>query len=133
MWKIAHEKHINTHRNSDFTAHNIRYSTKDIDNQTSTSPRRDVCIVEHLILLHSMLITFCLFSEFARNSFFFYLKCACSVNNTASLHYTKSHTNNVTKTWALLQTTGGKYETNIVSTAEIVTDVTTRNAERKDI
>jgi hypothetical protein len=32
-----------------------------------------------------MLITFCLFSEFAKNSFFFYLKCACSANNTVSL------------------------------------------------
>jgi hypothetical protein len=49
--------------------------------KTSASP--EACIVDHLILLLSMLIT--VFSEFARNSPFFYLKCACSVNNTLSL------------------------------------------------
>ena len=53
--------------------------------KTSTSPRLEACIVEHLILLLSMLITFCLFSEFARNSSFLYLKRVCSVNNTLSL------------------------------------------------
>jgi hypothetical protein len=30
MWKIAHEKNINTHRNNDFTTHNSRESTKDM-------------------------------------------------------------------------------------------------------
>jgi hypothetical protein len=29
-------------------------------------------------------------------------------------HYTQTNTNNVNKTWALLQTTGGKDEPNIV-------------------
>ena len=29
-------------------------------------------------------------------------------------HYAQKYTNNVNKTWALLQTTGGKYELNIV-------------------
>ena len=29
-------------------------------------------------------------------------------------HYAQTHTNNVNKTWALLQTTGGKDEPNIV-------------------
>jgi hypothetical protein len=53
--------------------------------KTSASPRLETCIVEHLILLLNMLITFCLFSEFARNSSFFYLKHICSVNNTLSL------------------------------------------------
>jgi hypothetical protein len=43
----------------------------------SASPRPETCIVEHLILLLSNLITFCLFSEFARNSSFFYLKHIC--------------------------------------------------------
>jgi hypothetical protein len=32
----------------------------------------------------------------------------------AGHHYTQSNTNNVNKTWALLQTTGGKDESNIV-------------------
>ena len=41
-------------------------------------------------------------------------------------HYTQTNTNNVNKTWALLQTTGGKYEPNIVFSAEIVT---TRNSQ----
>jgi hypothetical protein len=31
------------------------------------------------------MLTFCLFSEFAKNSSFFYLKRVCSVNNTLSL------------------------------------------------
>jgi hypothetical protein len=30
-------------------------------------------------------------------------------------HYAQANTNNVNKTWALLQTSGGNYETNIVS------------------
>jgi hypothetical protein len=49
--------------------------------KTSASP--EACIVEHHFstFLISML-TFCLFSEFARNSSFFYLKRVCSVNNT---------------------------------------------------
>ena len=52
---------------------------------TSTPPRPEACIVEHLILLLSVLITLCLYSEFARNSSFFYLKRVCSVNNTLFL------------------------------------------------
>ena len=51
----------------------------------STSLRREAYIVELLIHLLSVLITFCLFSEFARNSSFFYLKRVCSVNNTLFL------------------------------------------------
>ena len=49
MWKIAHEKHINTHRNSDFTAHNIRYSTKDMTHlrRSGTSVRDAVLFTEH--------------------------------------------------------------------------------------
>jgi len=35
-----------------------------------------------------MLITFCLFSEFARNSSFFYLKRVCSVNTSNTLSLT---------------------------------------------
>ena len=46
--------------------------------------------------------------------------------------YTETNTINVNKTWALLQTTGGKDEPNIVFNAEIVTDITTRNSERTD-
>ena len=34
-------------------------------------------------------------------------------------HYTQVNTNNVNKTWSLLQTTGGKDEPNIVFFAEI--------------
>ena len=47
--------------------------------------------------------------------------------------YTETNTINVNKTWALLQTTGGKDEPNIVFNAEIVTDITTRNSERTHI
>jgi len=39
-------------------------------------------------------------------------------------HYTQANTTNVNKTWTLIQTTGGKDESNIVFYAEIV--------ERKD-
>jgi hypothetical protein len=46
-------------------------------------------------------------------------------------HYAQTNTNNVNKTLALLQTTGGKYEPNIIF-ADIVMDITTRNSERKD-
>ena len=46
-------------------------------------------------------------------------------------HYTQTNTNNVNKRCALLQTTVGKDEPNIVFT-EIVTDITTRNSESKD-
>ena len=53
--------------------------------KTSTSPRSEACIVKLLILLLSVLITFCLFFEFARNSSFFYLKRVCSINNTLFL------------------------------------------------
>jgi hypothetical protein len=38
---------------------------------------------------------------------------------------------NVNKTWTFLQTTGGK-RTEHRLYAEIVTDITTRNSERKD-
>ena len=30
MWKIGHEKNIETHRNNDFTTHHSSYSTKDM-------------------------------------------------------------------------------------------------------
>jgi hypothetical protein len=46
-------------------------------------------------------------------------------------HYTQSNTNNVNKTWALLQTSGGKDEPNIIY-LEIVADNTTRNSEHKE-
>ena len=42
-------------------------------------------------------------------------------------HYTQTNTINVNKTWALLQTTGGKDEPNIVFNAEIVTDRTSQH------
>ena len=42
-------------------------------------------------------------------------------------HYTQANTNNVNKTCALLQTTGGKDE------LKIVTDITTPNSERSHI
>ena len=45
-------------------------------------------------------------------------------------HCAQTNTNNVNKTWDL-QTTRGKDEPNIVY-AEIITDITTRNSERKD-
>ena len=44
----------------------------------------------------------------------------------------KDELNNVNKTWTLLQTTRGKDELNIVFYAEILTNITTRNSERKD-
>ena len=49
MWKIAHGKNINTHGNSDFTAHNIRYSTKDMTHlrRSGTSVRDAVLFTEH--------------------------------------------------------------------------------------
>ena len=47
-------------------------------------------------------------------------------------HYTQINTNNLNKTWALLQTTGGKRRTKYCFYAEIVTDITIRNSERKD-
>jgi len=58
-------------------------------------------------------------------------------NTTQSIcvghQYTQTNTNNVNTTWALLQTTGGEYELNIDRfNVEIVTDITTRNSERKD-
>jgi hypothetical protein len=43
----------------------------------------------------------------------------------------QTNTNNVNKTWALLQTSGGKDEPNIIY-LEIVADNTTRNSERKE-
>ena len=43
-------------------------------------------------------------------------------------HYPQANTNNVNKTWALLQTTGGKDEPNIV----LYVENTTRNPKRKD-
>ena len=51
----------------------------------NTGTWSEACIVELLILLLSVLITFCLFFEFARNSSFFYLKRICSINNTLFL------------------------------------------------
>ena len=36
-------------------------------------------------------------------------------NKTKTQHYTQTNTNNVNKTWALLQTTGGKDESNKVT------------------
>ena len=50
-------------------------------------------------------------------------------------HYTQTNTNNVNKTWALVSTTEGKGELNMlgfVVVAEIVVNITTRNSERKD-
>jgi hypothetical protein len=47
-------------------------------------------------------------------------------------HYTQRNTNNVNKTWALLQTIGGKDELNILFYAKFITDITTPNSERKD-
>ena len=46
-------------------------------------------------------------------------------------HYAQTNTNNVNKTRALLQTTGGKDNARRFY-AEIVTDITTRNSEHKD-
>jgi len=46
-------------------------------------------------------------------------------------HDTKASTNNVNKTYVLLQLTGGKDEPNRFH-AEIATDITTCNSERKD-
>jgi hypothetical protein len=40
---------------------------------------------------------------------------------------TQKKKNNLSKTWFLLQTTGGKNEPNIGFYAEIVADITTRN------
>ena len=45
-------------------------------------------------------------------------------------HFAQPNTNNVNKIWALLQTTGGIDEPNSFY-AENVTDITTRNSERK--
>ena len=47
-------------------------------------------------------------------------------------HYTQTNTNNVNKTRALPQTTRGKDKSEHRFYAEIVTDITTRNSERKD-
>jgi hypothetical protein len=47
-------------------------------------------------------------------------------------HYAQTNTNNGKKALALLQTTGGKDEPNIVSNVEIVTEIKTRKLERKD-
>jgi len=44
----------------------------------------------------------------------------------------KQNTNNVKKTRPLLHITGGKDESNIVFMRKIVTNITTRNSERKD-
>jgi hypothetical protein len=44
----------------------------------------------------------------------------------------QTNTKNVNKTRALLQTTGGKRRTEHRLYAEIVTDITTRNSERKN-
>jgi hypothetical protein len=44
--------------------------------------------------------------------------------------YAQANTNDVNKTWALLQTTGGKDEQSFY--VAIVTDITTRNSQRKD-
>jgi hypothetical protein len=44
-------------------------------------------------------------------------------------HYAPSNTNNVNKAWALLQTTGGKVQANIVCVTPIVRR---RNSERND-
>ena len=44
-------------------------------------------------------------------------------------HYMQTNTNNVNKTWALLQTTGVKERRFY---AEIVTDITAGSSERKD-
>ena len=46
-------------------------------------------------------------------------------------HYAQASTNNVNKTWALLQTTGGKPNRTSFY-AEIIEDFTTRNSERRD-
>jgi len=46
-------------------------------------------------------------------------------------HYAQANTNSVNKTCALLQTTGGKIRTEHRVYAEIVTDITTPNSERK--
>jgi hypothetical protein len=42
------------------------------------------------------------------------------------------NTNNVNRTWAIIQTTGGKDELNHHFCVEIVTDITTLKCERKD-
>jgi hypothetical protein len=47
-------------------------------------------------------------------------------------HYAQTNTNNGKKALALLQTTGGKDEPNIVSNVENVTEIKTRKLERKD-
>ena len=46
-------------------------------------------------------------------------------------HYMQRNTNNVNKTWALLQTIGGKDELNIVFYAKFITDITTPNSDVK--
>jgi hypothetical protein len=46
-------------------------------------------------------------------------------------HRSQTNTNNINKTWALLQTTGGKDDPNIIL-CEIVTDITSQNSERRD-
>ena len=46
-------------------------------------------------------------------------------------HPSQTNTNNINKTWALLQTTGGKDDPKSFY-AEIVTDITSQNSERKD-
>ena len=43
-------------------------------------------------------------------------------------HYPLANTNNINKTGALLQTTGGKGRTN----HRLYTEITTRNTKRKD-
>jgi len=47
-------------------------------------------------------------------------------------YYTQANTNNLHKTWAHLQTNGGKHELEHRFCADNVTDITTRNSERKD-
>ena len=47
-------------------------------------------------------------------------------------HDTQTNTKQINKTCALLQTTGGKDESNIVFMRKIVMDITTWNSERKD-
>jgi len=53
-------------------------------------------------------------------------------HNTFSVrhHYEQTNTNNVNRTWVLLQTTGGKCKQHRFY-AEIVMDITTWNAECK--
>jgi len=51
MWKIAHEKNIETHRNNDFTTHYSRKSTNDMRylRRTGTTVGAKVLFTEYTL------------------------------------------------------------------------------------